>query len=107
MDLTIETRGLTRLYGKRRVVDDLSLEVPRGAVYGFLGQNGAGKTTTMRLLLGLIAPSAGDVLLFGKSLREDRLGLLARTGALVEGPGFYPFLSGRKNLALLARGTRR
>ncbi|HZV03132.1 MAG TPA: ATP-binding cassette domain-containing protein [Planctomycetota bacterium] len=107
MDLTIETRGLTRLYGKRRVVDDLRLEVPRGSVFGFLGQNGAGKTTTMRLLLGLIAPSAGEVLMFGKPLREDPLGLLARTGALVEGPGFYPYLSARRNLTLLARGTRR
>ena len=104
MELTIETRGLTRLFGSRRVIDDLRLEVPRGTVFGFLGQNGAGKTTTMRLILGLIAPSAGEVLLFGKPLERP---LLARTGALVESPGFYPFLSGRKNLVLLARATGR
>jgi ABC-2 type transport system ATP-binding protein len=104
MEFTIETRGLTRHFGKRRVVDDLRLEVPRGTVFGFLGQNGAGKTTTMRLILGLIAPSAGEVLLFGKPLERP---LLARTGALVESPGFYPFLSGRKNLVLLAKATGR
>src|SRR5271170_935506 len=97
-ELTIETRALTRVYGKRPAVVDLALAVPRGQIYGFLGQNGAGKTTTLRLLLGLIAPSSGDVKLFGKPLREDRLGLLARTGALVETPAFYPFLSGRRNL---------
>jgi ABC-2 type transport system ATP-binding protein len=104
MELTIETRGLTRRYGSRRVVDELRLEVPKGTIYGFLGQNGAGKTTTMRLLLGLIAPSAGEVRLFGEPVRRE---LLARTGALVENPGFYPYLSGRRNLALLARATSR
>ncbi len=104
MDFTIQTRGLTRRFGSRSAVDDLALEVPRGTVFGFLGQNGAGKTTTLRLLLGLIAPSAGEVRLFGEPFRRE---LLARTGALVENPGFYPYLSGRKNLLLLCRATGR
>jgi ABC-2 type transport system ATP-binding protein len=104
VDFTIQTRGLTRRFGSRSAVDDLALEVPRGTVFGFLGQNGAGKTTTLRLLLGLIAPSAGEVRLFGEPFRRE---LLARTGALVENPGFYPYLSGRKNLLLLCRATGR
>jgi ABC-2 type transport system ATP-binding protein len=104
MELTIETRGLTHSFGKRRVIDDLHLGVPKGSIFGFLGQNGAGKTTTMRLLLGLLAPQAGEVRLFGEPFRRE---LLARTGALVENPGFYPFLSGRQNLVLLARATGR
>ncbi|MEZ0231155.1 MAG: ABC transporter ATP-binding protein [Planctomycetota bacterium] len=104
MDFTIETRGLTRRFGQRRAVDDLDLQVPKGSVFGFLGQNGAGKTTTMRLLLGLIAPSAGEIRMFGEPMRRE---LLARTGALVENQGFYPYLSGRKNLLLLAKATGR
>src|ERR1022692_1986643 len=104
-ELVVETKGLTKLYGKRRAVDDLALEVRRGEVMGFLGQNGAGKTTTLRLLLGLIQPTSGEVRLFGKPLGSDRLGLLARIGALVENPAFYPFLTGRKNLLLIARAT--
>jgi ABC-2 type transport system ATP-binding protein len=101
----IETRGLTKLYGSRPAVHDLALQVGRGEVFGFLGQNGAGKTTTIRLLLGLIRPTLGDVLLFGEPLASARLRVLARVGALVEGPAFYPFLSGEKNLLLIGNAT--
>jgi ABC-2 type transport system ATP-binding protein len=101
----IETRGLTKLYGSRPAVHDLALQVGRGEVFGFLGQNGAGKTTTIRLLLGLIRPTLGDVFLFGEPLASARLRVLARVGALVEGPAFYPFLSGEKNLLLIGNAT--
>ena len=104
-EVVLETRNLTKKYGSRPAVEGLDLQVYRGEVFGFLGQNGAGKTTTLRLVLGLIEPTAGDVLLFGKSLARDRLTLLARIGALVETPAFYPFLSGRRNLLLLGNAT--
>ena len=96
-DLVIETRLLTKRYGDILAVDDLSLEVPRGHVFGLLGPNGSGKTTTMGMLLGLVRPSAGRFSLFGgtKPHREA----LTRTGAIVEFPSFYPHLSGRDNLA--------
>jgi ABC-2 type transport system ATP-binding protein len=106
-NVVLETIALTKTYGRRHAVDGLELQVRRGEVYGFLGPNGAGKTTTLRLVLGLISPTKGEVRLFGRSLAQDRLGLLARTGALVEMPAFYPFLSGRKNLLLLGRATGR
>lgn len=90
--------------GKRRVhaVDDLTLEVQSGQVYGFLGPNGAGKTTTIRMILDLITPTKGQVRLFGQPVRHHA-GVLNRVGALVEGATFYPYLTGRKNLEVLAR----
>jgi ABC-2 type transport system ATP-binding protein len=82
-------------------VDQVCLQVPRGSIYGFLGPNGAGKTTTIRLLLGLIRADAGEVRLFGESLRRNRLSLLRRVGSLVETPSLYPNLSGRENLKVI------
>ncbi len=102
---TIRTFGLTRRFGKLTAVDQLDLCVPQGSVYGFLGPNGAGKTTTIRMLLGLIRPSAGKVMLFGSSLGEERVSLLGRIGALVEAPSLYPHLTGRENLELVRRMT--
>ena len=96
-DLVIETKSLTKRYGDILAVDDLSLEVPRGHVFGLLGPNGSGKTTTMGMLLGLVRPSAGRFSLFGG--RTPHLDSLTRTGAIVEFPSFYPHLSGRDNLA--------
>jgi ABC-2 type transport system ATP-binding protein len=100
----LELRGLSKTYGRRGVqaVRDVSLSVMPGEVYGFLGPNGAGKSTTIRMLIGLISPSAGEVRLFGQDLRTDR-SVLSRVGSLVDGGAFYPFLSGRKNLEVLAR----
>lgn len=100
-DLVIRTRGLTKAYGARFAVRGLDLEVPRGCAFGLLGQNGAGKTTTIRLLLGLVRPTAGDALIFGRSIAEERLALLPRIGCMVEGPAFYPYLSARRNLSWL------
>jgi ABC-type multidrug transport system ATPase subunit len=101
-DLAIETRALTKRYGDAIVaVDDLDLRVRRGEVYGFLGPNGAGKTTTLRMLLGLVRPTSGQATVLGAPPGSPQG--LARIGALVETPAFYPYLSGRDNLRVLAR----
>jgi lantibiotic transport system ATP-binding protein len=99
----IETQGLTRRFKSLTAVDGLDLCVPKGAVYGFLGPNGSGKTTTIRMLLGLIKSDAGSVRLFGQGLKEHRLALLRRVGALVETPSLYPHLTGRENLEVTRR----
>ena len=102
----IETVDLGKVYrgGKSGVhaVRNVSISVGAGEVYGFLGPNGAGKSTTIRMLLGLISPTEGTVRLFGSDLSHDR-SALNRVGSLVDGGAFYPFLSGRRNLQVLAR----
>ena len=97
----VVTDRLTKKYGDQIAVDDVSLTVRRGEVYGFLGPNGAGKTTTLRLLLGLVRPTRGTATILGA--RPGQPAAVARTGALVEGPGFFPYLSGRDNLRVMAR----
>ena len=97
-DLAIETRGLSKHFGRQAAVDGVDLAVPHGTVFGFLGPNGSGKTTTIRMLLGLAAASAGTVRLLGQEMPEKLHDVLPRVGALVEGPAFYPFLSGAANL---------
>ncbi|WP_298228708.1 ABC transporter ATP-binding protein [Gryllotalpicola sp.] len=94
----IRATGLTKLFGAQRAVDGLDLAVPRGSIYGFLGPNGSGKTTTIRMMLNLISPSSGTVELLGEPMPRAAQRVLPRVGALVEGPAFYPFLSGRDNL---------
>jgi ABC-type multidrug transport system ATPase subunit len=103
-EIAVATERLTKRYGERAVVDSVSLTVHRGEVYGFLGPNGAGKTTTLRMLLGLVRPTAGRATVLG-AMPGSRIAV-AGTGALVEGPGFYPYLSGRDNLRVLARYRR-
>ena len=95
----IETDGLTKRFGRVAVVDRLSLRVPAGSVFGFLGPNGSGKTTTIRLLLGLINPAGGSWQLLGERMPQASARVLPRVGALIEGPAFYPWLTGRQNLA--------
>lgn len=97
----IRTSGLTKEFGRRRVVDRIDLEVPRGSVYGFLGPNGSGKTTTIRMLLGLARPTAGEISVLDAPVPAQATTVLSRVGALVEGPAFHPQLSGRANLARL------
>jgi ABC-2 type transport system ATP-binding protein len=97
----ISADGLTKVFGKQRAVDGLTLSVPRGAVFGFLGPNGSGKTTTIRMLLGLIAPTSGEIALLGEPMPRALPTVLPRVGALVEGPAVYPYLSGRDNLLRL------
>ncbi|GAB3533619.1 ABC transporter ATP-binding protein [Arthrobacter tecti] len=105
-DLVIETEGLTKRLGGRNVVNGIDLEVPRGSVFGFLGPNGSGKTTTIRILLGLASATSGDVRVLDRAIPRALPEVLPRVGALVEGPGFYPFLSGTANLLRLDAADR-
>ncbi len=106
MTAAVETTGLTKTYGDLIAVDSVDLLVRPGEVYGFLGPNGAGKTTTLRMLLGLVRPTSGTIRILGTASAGGRGDRLARVGALIEGPAFYPFLSGRDNLrSLAARGS--
>jgi ABC-2 type transport system ATP-binding protein len=100
--LAVEATGLTKRFGDRIVVDQLALAIPTGSVSGFVGPNGAGKTTTIRMLLGLIAPTAGSGSVLGGDLAEPS-SYLHKVGALIESPAFYPQLSGKNNLLTLAR----
>jgi len=97
----VEIRGLVKRYGELTAVDDVDLTVNAGDVYGYLGPNGAGKTTCLRMMLGLIRPTAGSVRLFGRDPMESVRALQGVAG-FVEAPTFYPYLSGRRNLELLA-----
>jgi ABC-2 type transport system ATP-binding protein len=99
--LAVHTEGLTKRFGRQVVVDHVDLQVPRGAVYGFLGPNGSGKTTTIRMLLGLVEPTAGSRSLLGMAIPDQATVALHHVGSLVEGPAFHPYLSGRANLARL------
>lgn len=96
--LVIETRGLNHHFGAQKVVDDLSLKVEEGSIYGFLGPNGAGKTTSIRILLNLLKSPKDTVFLFGKEINANRIASLKRLGALVEQPAIYAHLSGKENL---------
>jgi len=95
----ISCEGLTKRFGPAVAVNELDLTVSSGQVYGFLGPNGAGKTTTIRMLVGLIAPSAGQIRLLGRRLPAPRA--VAQTGSMIEEPAFYPWMSGRVNLEVL------
>jgi ABC-2 type transport system ATP-binding protein len=99
-ELAIASSGLTKRFrGGQLAVDRVDLAVPRGAVYGFLGPNGSGKTTTIRMLLGLAYPTSGTAEVLGTPMPDGAVRVLSRVGALVEGPAFYPYLSGWDNLA--------
>lgn len=97
----VEIRDLTKRYQRVTAVDRISLTLRRGEVYGFLGPNGAGKTTTLRMLLGLVRPSSGQIVVLGCGPGDSSA--LARIGSMIEGPAFYPFLSGWGNLEVVAR----
>jgi ABC-2 type transport system ATP-binding protein len=100
--LAVRTTGLTKLFGERRALDGVDLEVPRGVAFGFLGPNGAGKTTIIRLLLGLAWPDSGAMSVLGHPVPGDRRAGLARVGAIVDEPRFHPHLTGRENLVVNA-----
>jgi ABC-2 type transport system ATP-binding protein len=105
-ELAIRLENLTRDFETIRAVDGLSLEVPAGTIFGFLGPNGAGKTTTIRLLLGLLEPTAGQAEVLGCDTRSQAEEIRARTGALLEHPGIYESLSAQDNLEFYARAYR-
>ncbi len=102
-DVVLRTRALTKQYGARLAVDALDLEIRRGRVYGFLGPNGAGKTTTIAMLLGLLAPSSGGMEILGHDAASEHATALRRTGAVLDGLGYFPHLTGRDNVRLWAR----
>lgn len=99
----IETNNLTKKYKNQTVVDKLNMKVQQGEIYGFLGPNGAGKTTTIRMLLGLIRPTSGDIKIFSQNLTQNRISILSKIGSLVETPTFYGHLTGYENLEAVRR----
>jgi ABC-2 type transport system ATP-binding protein len=99
----LRTHGLRKQYGRVTAVQDVSITVQQGDVFGFLGPNGSGKTTTVAMILSLIEPTAGNIELFGQTTRGGRYEALKRVGSIIESPAFYPFLSGRDNLRVVAR----
>ncbi len=107
----VETVGLSKRFGARTAVDAVSLFVPRGVAYGFLGHNGAGKTTLIRMLLGLTRASAGGATVLGLPVPDERADALSRVGAIVEEPSFYAHMTGQENLKIAAAirgpGTRK
>ena len=108
-DLAVEAVHLTKTFGSVRAVDDISVRVTAGEVYGVLGPNGAGKTTFLRMLFGLIRPDSGSLRVFGRSWEEDDIAVLDGVAGFIESPRFYPYLSGRQNLegiAMLDGGCR-
>lgn len=105
-DAAVATRGLVKRFGEQAAVAGIDLQVPRGAVYGFLGPNGSGKTTTIRMLLGLVLPTSGEVEVLGSPMPSSSSRVLPRVGSLVEGPAFHPYLSGRANLVRLDAADR-
>jgi ABC-2 type transport system ATP-binding protein len=101
--MMIELKKLRKCFGRRVALDNLSLNVPRGQIYGLLGHNGAGKSTTIGLLLGHLVPDEGDAFIGGVSVNRDRGEAICRTGAIFEAPAFYDYLSGHRNLLIFSQ----
>lgn len=100
----LQTHGLTHRFSKAEtIINNINLEIPDGAIYGFLGPNGAGKTTTLRLLLGLLKKQQGEVLFFGLPFTQNRIGILQKVGSLIETPSLYAHLTAYENLLLLQK----
>jgi ABC-type multidrug transport system ATPase subunit len=99
----IQVKHLTRYFGEIKAVDDLSFTVPAGQVYGFLGQNGAGKSTTIRMLLTLVKPGSGSIEIFGMDLQKQRNEILRQTGAIIERPDLYKYLTPKENLRIFSK----
>ena len=98
----VRTQGLCKQYGKVLRVNRLDLKVPEGAIYGFLGPNGAGKSTTLKMILGLVHPTAGSISVFGKGVNgHNRLDMLKQVGSLIESPSYYGHLTGEENLKVV------
>ena len=106
MSVVVETEGLTKHYGRVTAVEGLDLGVEEGDLFGFLGPNGSGKSTTVRMLLGLVFPSAGRIRVLGREIPSEGRAVLPEVGAIVEEPGFYGHLSGPRNLALVDAARR-
>ena len=103
MGIIVEVNNLSKQFDELKAVNDLSFSINEGDIYGFLGQNGAGKSTTIRMMLTLIKPSAGEIKIFGKDLNTHRHDILKKTGAIIERPDLYKYLSAYDNLAIFAK----
>lgn len=103
MKTIVSVKDLSKSFGELKAVDNLSFTVDEGEVYGFLGQNGAGKSTTIRMLLTLIEPDSGEIEIFGMNLRRHRKEILRQTGAIIEKPDLYKYLSAYENLSIFSR----
>jgi len=103
LDTIVTTRSLTKRYGADYRVNSVNVEVNEGDIYGFLGPNGAGKTTTIKMLLGLVKPTSGQVFVFGKNFSKSRQAILKQTGSLIESPSYYAHLTGVENLRIIQR----
>ena len=103
MDYMITTEMLTKKYKNFIAVNEISLHIRKGSIYGFLGPNGAGKSTTMKMLLGLTAPTKGSFVIDGRHFPEDRIAILKEIGSFIESPSFYANLTGRENLDIIRR----
>ena len=101
-EVVLRLQNLSKQYGKRLAIDNLSLNIHRGDVFGFLGPNGAGKTTTIRMVFGLITPTAGNIEILGKNIAHHRAEVFPRVGALIETPALYLYMSGLDNLKAVA-----
>ncbi len=101
-EYVLEVKNLSKSYNSMNVVDNISLNVKKGRIYGFLGPNGAGKSTTIRMILGLIKSSNGNIEIFGKNMKDNKIATLSKIGALVESPSYYGHLSAYDNLKIWA-----
>lgn len=102
-DVVVELQNVTKKIKGKTIIDDLSFSVRRGEVYGFLGPNGAGKTTSIRMMVGLMSMTSGNIVIEGHNIRTDRAKAMAHVGAIVENPELYKFMTGRKNLQHFVR----
>lgn len=102
----LEARGVNQFLGGKQIISNLSISVPQGGVYGFLGRNGAGKSTVMKILLGLLRPESGEVFMGGRLMKTKDEGYLSRIGSLIEEPSFYPNLTGAENIRYVSRIRR-
>jgi len=103
MNQVIRVKDLSKHFGDLKAVSNLSFSVGEGQVYGFLGQNGAGKSTTIRMLMTLIEPTAGEIEIFGMNLRKHRKEILRQTGAIIEKPDLYKYLTAKENIRIFSR----
>lgn len=102
-ELIIETTMLSKQYGTHTAVNNINLHIEKGKIYGLLGRNGAGKTTIMKMILGLVTPTSGNIKVFGKKLFGNEKTIYPRIGSIIETPGFYPNLTAKENLEIFAR----
>src|SRR5699024_1693859 len=103
METVVELKNVSKVIRRRKIIDDLTFTVNKGEIYGFLGPNGAGKTTTIRMIVGLIGITSGEIKVCGKDVKKEFEDAIANVGAIVENPELYKFLTGYQNLEQAAR----